>query len=106
VDLVIEQARQLSSVEFFSNPKTWSQRSLPPLAEQPPPVWLDLGEIYDQNDIASFALTTAYIWDQRERRIAVWFGGTASEWFSVADTVTIGLDGDRHLVELRFSRVE
>ena len=104
LDVVLGKAGRWQSLEIRTSPDNWVDASLPDVSRDAPHVWAEFRLAFDDNNVATVRdASVVPVWDRRQRRLSLRLerSGASVEWSALADTVTVGVDDQRRLSEVR-----
>lgn len=105
-DLTVDSSRRFAGLDIRSNPIKWELRSLRPIPDNLPSVYLDLLARYDHDHIASYDVPTCLRKDPLRGELSISFNHHASDhWVRLADDLVVGVTADQRLSEFRLSLV-
>jgi hypothetical protein len=104
LEVVLRDGGRWESLEIRTNPDDWVDASLPDVSGGAPPVWAEFRLAFDDNNVAAARdATVVPVWDGRERRLSLRLelSRPSVTWSALADTVTVGVDDQGRLSEVR-----
>lgn len=107
VELCLNEFKQISSIEFRTNPNNWTNSNLNKVAIDTQPIWLDFQVNFDENGHAFVDLDYEVCFDSKTEQLGLVFqNDTQCVWHNFTDNAYIGLDNKHQLVSLRFKNIK
>jgi len=107
VELCLNEFKQITSIEFRTNPNNWTISDLNKIAIDTKPIWLDFQVTFDENGHTFVDLKYEVCFDPKTEQLALVFQNEAQTvWYNFTDNAYIGLDNKHQLVSLRFKDIK